>query len=151
EENADSQEKGRLRGEISKFLLENTTFDIPASQVDQETQSIIYDIVNQNTRRGVDKSEIENSKEEIYQVANQNAKDRVKMGYILDRIGQEEKFEAGAGEVNNYIRMMASRYGMQELDFRKALEERDGIDEIKSEIEHAKTMDFLLEQAEIKR
>ena len=144
-------EKRRLKSEIIKHLQDNTKMDVPESLAQQETQELIYDIVRENKYRGMGDEEIKEKKTEIFEAATKNAVDRVKMRYILSAIAEKESIEATEEELSARIREMASRYKESAAAFRAELEKRKAIGQVREEIKLSKTVDFLLEKAEIKQ
>ena len=145
----ENEEKNRQREELIKHLMERVTMDLPESVVSQETRNTIYDMVRNNTARGLSKEKIEEQKDEIYNAASTTAAERVKLRYILHKIAEEEKITASANEVTSEIQMMAMRYGMRPDDLMKDIKKKDAMDSIKEDITNRKTVDFLLEQAEV--
>ena len=60
-----SQSKA-VRGQIVGALLDQVNFDLPETAVAHETRNVVYDIVRENTKRGVARELIEKQKDEIY-------------------------------------------------------------------------------------
>ncbi len=147
---AESREEDRRRSEIVKHLLEKTKIEVPESLLEEETRNIIQDIVRENTARGVQREMLEEKKDEIYQAANRNASDRVRIQFILDRIAQEEKIEVSDEDFAGHLRDMAARYGMPEPALRAELERREALDNIRREYRRSRTLGLLLERATIK-
>lgn len=147
----EEMEKRRLKGEIIKHLQDNTKMDIPESVAQQETQELIYDIVRENKYRGMGDEEIKEKKTEIFETATKNAVDRVKMRYILDAIAEKESIAATEEELSARIQEMAARYRETPAAFRAELEKRKALGHVRQEIRLSKTVDFLLEKAEIKQ
>ena len=58
-----------IRTQVVRGLLDRVNFDLPESAVAQETRNAVYDIVRQNTKRGVTREMIEQQKEQIYSAA----------------------------------------------------------------------------------
>ncbi len=74
-----------------RALLGRVNFDLPETAVANETRNVVYDLVRQNTQRGVGREMIEKQKDEIYAAAAGNAKERVKLAFIVGRIAEQEK------------------------------------------------------------
>lgn len=75
-----------VRGQVVKALLGKVTFDLPESAVAHETRNVVYDLVRQNTQRGVNRDIIEQQKDQIYAAAAGNAKERVKLAFVVGKI-----------------------------------------------------------------
>src|SRR6185312_2553385 len=88
-----------IRGQILKGLMERVNFDLPETAVTHETRNVVYDIVRENTQRGVARDEIEKQKDGIYTVAANSAKERVKLAFLVQRIAEQEKISVSQEEV----------------------------------------------------
>lgn len=148
---ADHQERQRLKNEIVSYLLQHTNLDLPGSLVERETRNIIYDIVNRNASQGVSQDEIEKNKDEIFDTANRNAQERIKVRYILHRIADKEDIQVSEEEFNDYAGVLAARYRMATETFRAELKSRNAEDDVKEDLKNSKTFEFLLGQADVKR
>ena len=85
-----SQSKS-VRAQTVRALLGRVNFELPESAVASETRNVVYDLVRQNTQRGVGRELIEKQKDEIYSAAAVNAKERVKLAFLVQRIAEQEK------------------------------------------------------------
>jgi trigger factor len=138
-----------VRNQIVRLLLDRVSFELPESMVLNETRNVIYDIVRENQQRGVPKEAIDQQKEEIYSVASNNAKDRVKVAFLLGRIADKEGIKVDEKEVGQRILAIAQQHQMKPEKLIKQLRERDGIAEIHEQILTAKVLDFLELHAQV--
>jgi trigger factor len=145
---AEATEKGRLKDEIVKWLvLQADLKELPQTLVEEEARHIIRDVVQENTRRGVTKEELEAHREDIFSRAAQSSADRVRMGYLLTRIAEEEHLEVSDEDVEQELAAMAARYGIPVARLRAGLEERGGLDGVRRNLRMEKTLDVLLQAA----
>ncbi|MFC1497016.1 trigger factor [Verrucomicrobiota bacterium] len=150
-ETAESNEKNRLKEEISKYLLENTKLDLPKSVVDHETNLVARNMVENIAMRGATKEQIEAQKDDILNMAVKSSKDRVKLSYILEQIAEKENIQVEENEVEGRIAAMAE-YNKTSADRLKSeLNKRNSMEKLKSDIRSEKTLDFLLEHSKIKK
>jgi trigger factor len=141
-----SQEKA-VRGQLLGGLLGRVNFDLPEAVVAQETRHVVYNIVQENTKRGVGRELIEQQKEEIYSAAARSAKDRVKLSFLIRRIAAQEKIQATQEEVVRRVEALAQVYQIPVEKFIKDLQKRDGVNEIYEQIIHEKVVQFLEQNA----
>lgn len=147
---AEAEERRRLRNEVVGHLLRETKMeDLPRALVEDEARSIVQDIVYENTMRGATKEQIEERKDDILNVATQSSAERVKLNHILRRIAEQEKIAVEDREVDYQVGLMAGRYRMQPAQMRAELEQRGALEHIRRDIRSSKTLDFLLDQAQI--
>jgi trigger factor len=143
------RQKRHVRNQMLGALLSKASFDLPESTVEQETRNVVYEIVSENQKRGVTREIIEKQKDEIYSAANTTAKDRVKIGFLFQRIAEREGIRATDEEINARIVTLATAYQMKPDKFLKELQKRNGIGEIYQQIIHDKVLSFLQENARI--
>jgi trigger factor len=117
--------------------------------VQEETRSVVYELVNEYQRKGVPGDSIEQQKDEIYAVAARSAKDRVKLHFLFQRIAEREGIRVAQEEMTTRIIGLANQYQMAPDKFLKELEKRNGVQEIHSQLIHEKVVDFLADNAKI--
>ena len=76
ENELDLKQAKDLRLQVIRALIQRVDFELPESAVAQETRNAVFDIVHQNTKRGISRDLIEQQKDEIYALAANNAKER---------------------------------------------------------------------------
>ncbi|MEI9866596.1 MAG: trigger factor [Limisphaerales bacterium] len=138
-----------VRGQLISALLAQANFELPESAVAQETKNVVYNIVQENTKRGVGRELIEQQKDEIYSVAATSAKERVKMAFLIQRIGEQEKIQVSQEEVLQRIQSLSQAYQIPPDKFIKDLQKRNGINELYDQIAHEKVLAFLESNATI--
>jgi trigger factor len=138
-----------IRTQVIRGLLDRVNFDLPESAVVQETRNAVYDIVRQNTKRGVTREMIEQQKEEIYSAATHNAKERVKLAFLIQRIAEKENVQVSQEEILKHAQGLASLYQIPFERFLKDLRKRNGLAELHEQILHEKVLDLLEKNAAI--
>ena len=142
-----SQEKS-VRGQLLGGLLGRVTFDLPEAVVAQETRNVVYNIVQENSKRGVARDIIEQQKEEIYTAAARSAKDRVKLSFLVQRIAAKEGIQVTQEEVVHRVQALATAYQIPVEKFIKDLQKRNGVNEIYEQIAHEKVVRLLEQNAQ---
>jgi len=140
-----------VRSQVIHALLSKVDFDLPESAVKAETRNVVYDIVADIQRRGADREQVEKKKEEIYTVASKNARDRVKLGFLLDAIAARENIKVTEEEFSQHLLFMASQQRVPAKDFVKELEKREALPEVHRQLIHEKVIAFLSDKAEVRR
>jgi trigger factor len=124
-------------------------FELPETPVAQETRTVVYDIVRENSQRGVPREVIEKEKDAIYAAATRSAQERVKLAFLIQRIAEQEKIAATQDEVLRRAQSLAAFYQIPLEQFIKDLQKRDGIRELYEQIVHEKVLAFLEQNAKI--
>jgi len=143
------QQKRSIRGQLIKSLLERVDFELPESTLQVETRNVVYEMVNENQRRGVPKDIIESKKDEIYTAAQGIAKERSKVGFLFHRIAEKEGIRADQSEFNARIAVMAQANQMAPQKFAQEMEKRGSLPEVYQQIIHEKVLNFLHEHAKL--
>ncbi len=138
-----------VRGQIVRGLLSRVNFELPESVVAHETRNAVYEMVNQNARRGASRDTIEQHKDEIYSAAAGNAKERVKLAFLIRRIAEQEGVKVSQEEVLQRAQLLASAYQIPLEQFLKDLQKRDGVNELYEQVAHEKVLELVEKSAQI--
>ena len=138
-----------IRTQLVRSLLNRVNFELPETAVVHETRNVVYDIVQENAKRGVSRDVIEQQKEQIYSAATQGAKERVKVAFLLQKIAEKEDIKVSQEEIAQRIAQLAATYKIPGPKFLKDLQKRNGLIEIYDQIMNEKVMDLLQQQAKI--
>ncbi|HVM61264.1 MAG TPA: trigger factor [Verrucomicrobiae bacterium] len=138
-----------MRRQVIEHLLARVQFELPESLVQQETRSIVYDVVRENSLRGATKEQLEEKKNEIFGFAAKSAQDRLRTSFILDAVAAAEKIKVEEDEINERIRRMAVRSQTTPARLKAQLAEKGGLGEVEEQILVGKTLDFLVDNANV--
>jgi len=137
----------RIRQQVIHSLLEKLNFDLPETAVAHETRNVVYDLVRQNTQRGIGRELIEQQKDEIYAAAAGNAKERVRLAFIVQRIAEQEKITASQEDALKRAQTLAMMYQMPFEAFIKDLQKRNAVNELYEQVLHEKVLELLEKNA----
>ena len=149
---AESQEHSRRRNQMIGSLLKSASLEVPESETSSESHRIVYEMVEENTRRGVPEQEIRDNIAKISESAKSAAQERLKLRYLLKRIAREEKIEVIDAEVAALMNAHAQRAGapsVKEWMQRSHLKEKEVRDGLRQDLLTSKTIDFLLSHAKL--
>ena len=149
---AETQERSNRRNQVIDTLMKAAVLDVPETEVQSESNRIVYEMVEENARRGVSEQEIRDNLGKIAESAKAAARDRLKLRYLLRRIAREEKIEVTDAEVSGLLSLHAARAGaktVKEWMQRSKLKEKEVRDNLRQDLLTSKTIDFLLEQAQL--
>lgn len=138
-----------IRNKLVASLLNRTNFELPETSVAQETRHVVYDIVQENAKRGVSRETIEQEKDKIYSAAAQSARDRVKVAFLLQKIAEKENIGVSQDEIARRVSYMATLYNIPAKQFAKDLEKRNGLLEIYNQLLNEKVVEFLQKEARV--
>jgi trigger factor len=138
-----------VRGQLIQQLLAKVNFDLPETTLAQETRNVVYNIVQENARRGIPREAIEKEKDHIYAASTNTAKDRVKLSFLVQRIAEKEDIKVSQEEVLQRANTLAAMYQIPVEQFVKDLQKRNGIVELYDQVAHEKVLQFLENNAQV--
>ena len=101
----------------------------------------------ENAQRGVSRDVIEKQKEQIYSAATHNAKERVKVQFLLQKIAEKEDIKVSQEEIGHRVAHLAGLYQIPPDKFLKDLQKRNGLIEVYDQIMNEKVIDLLEQNA----
>lgn len=138
-----------IRQQTVQSLLEKLNFELPESAVAAETRQVVYDLVRQNTQRGVARELIEKQKDEIYSAAASNAKERVRLAFIVQRIAEQEKIQVSQEDAMRRAQTVAMMNQIPVEQLIQDLQKRNGVNELFEQVLHEKVLELLEKNAVI--
>ena len=110
-----------------------------------------YDnFMQKNMQQGVSAEDFEKNKEALHASATEMAESRLKSYIILDMIADNESIKVENDDLNRAIIQHASMTGQKPEAFVKELKnDRSKIDAMQRDIKIGKTLNFLIDKAEI--
>ena len=138
-----------IRSQLVRALLDRVAFELPATAVAQETRNVVYDIVQENAKRGISREIIEQQKEQIYSAATHGAKERVKVGFLLQKVAEKEDIKVSQEEIAQRVQHLAGMYQIPPDKFLRDLQKRNGLIEVYDQIMNEKVIDMLQQNAKI--
>ena len=149
---AERSEHARRRNQLLDALMKQANVEVPESEAHEESHRIVYEMVEENSRRGVPEQQIRDNIGKISESAKGAARDRLKLRYLLKRIAREEKLEATDAEVTALLNAHALRAGaksakewLQQAKLKEA-EVRKGL---RADLLTTKTIDALMGHAKL--
>ncbi len=138
-----------VQGEVIKQLLALVTVETPSTMVQQESSTILKEIIRENQSRGVSEEELRSHQEELLGAARQSAGDKVKLNFILGEIIGKESITVSRDELAWRITSMAERYKMTPQKLFKELQKHRAIGGIEEEIAFSKALDLVISHARV--
>jgi len=150
EEAAERDALARLHNAFLETLLDAAPFEVPASMVSLQLDDYCQEFAEMVSRQGVDPKKI--NWEAYRQSRRIDAERAVRSGYLLQALGNAEDIQVSDEEIDEEIRaFMAERKVPQPFEtFKKQLEERGSVTEIKGRVRTDKIFNHLLTFADVK-
>jgi trigger factor len=125
------------------------SFELPEDLIHQETQSQADAMVKRGVQSGMTEQEIETQSEEIFASAGQQAVTNLRTNFILQEIARVENIAVTDSELINHLAQIAISRKIAPKKFIKDMQRAGRIQSIRSSMAIGKTIDFLVEQANV--
>jgi trigger factor len=124
-------------------------FELPDELVTQETQNQADAMVKRGVQSGMSEDEIESQQEEIFASAGDQALSNLRTNFILQEIARVEKITVTDSELINHLAQIAASRKIAPKKFIRDMQRAGRIQNIRSSMSIGKTIDFLVEHANV--
>jgi trigger factor len=141
--------EGQLKDQMVDQLLQANSFEIPESLVEGQAKALVSDTKLRLAAQGMDIKNLGVSEEKLIDDYREKAKKQVRTFLILEKIADQEGITVTDEEAENRLKEISERIH-QKFDVVKRYYEKNGLmPEIKGGIMSEKTLNFLLQKANI--
>lgn len=152
QEEAKKAAEVELKNTIVEKVAENTEIDVPESMINNQINNMLNDLNYQLQYQGLSLQHLlemtGRTMEQLREERREDAKKLVKSSLVLEAIADAEKIEVSDEEFNQELEKMASAYNMEVEKIKSSLRPED-IEDIKGQVKITKTLDLLVESANI--
>ncbi len=153
EKNAKDTAEQQMKEQLVGKIVEDIELDIPQPMIEQELDTMMREFEQNLSYQGIDMASYyqltnmdENSLKEQFR---ESAGNRVKRNLVLEAIMKEEDIQAAEEEVDEEIQNIAESTKQEPEQIKKFLEMQGNMDGLKKEIALRKTIDFLVDHANV--
>lgn len=137
------------REQVSKYLEENTHFDLPAKlsakQVDRVVQRKMIDLM----MRGMPREQVEAQIEQLRAGAQAEAGRELKLFFILQKIATDQNTDVDEAELNGRIALMAAQRGERPEKLKQEMAKNGSLANLYVQLREQKALDKILESAQV--
>jgi trigger factor len=139
----------QLKDQVVDQLIQAHPFELPESLVEEQTKSLVSDTKTRLAAQGVAFESLGVTEEKLKEDYRETSQKQVRTFLILEKVSEQEGIAVSDEEVEERLKEISTRT-RQKLDAVKRYYEKNGlIPEVKAGIVNNKTLDLLLEKAEI--
>jgi len=135
--------------QIVTHLNSLVEFDLPDELVAQETQSQADAMVKRGVQSGVSESEIQSQQSAIFEQAREQAITQLRTNFILQQIARMEDITITDNELVSHLMQIAESRKEAPKKFFQEMQRSGRIPNIRSSMTIGKTIDFLIEHANV--
>ena len=144
------QNRTEQRRQVIDALAAKVEFAVPDSLVENETQGVLRQFIEENMRRGIPQEQFEKDKKQLFDNARSAAAKRVKVQLILAKIAEAEKLTVTEKDIDNFIYREAMRTQQKPDKLVKVLSsDREQLRAVQQSIIFDKSVDFLVSKAKV--
>jgi trigger factor len=143
------QTQQNMRNQIVQYLMERTTFDVPAGVAARHARNVLSRRYVDLLSSGVPREKIDENLAQLQAQAAEQAQTSLKVSFILGKVAELEGLTVEPGEVNARVAQMAARNNRRPERLRQELEQEGTLGELESAILEEKAIDALLAEAKI--
>lgn len=138
-----------LQGQILEQLLRENSFDVPAVLVEEQTKVLVSETKMRLAAQGAELADTGLTEEGLWEEFRPRAEKEVRTYLILEKIAEMEGLTVSDEEVENRLREIAERFREKFERVKSYYEKNDLLPNVRGEILGRKTLDFLVQKAEI--
>lgn len=137
-----------MENQILEKLLKDNKFTVPANIVQRQKEVLVKRFEAELLRKGLHKDEVAKELDQKTQKLKEDARDRVRIYFILDDIALKEKIEINDKDIDERLKSLALSTGQSQGEVKKYYEKENLLGGLAEEIKEGKVLEFLLKEAE---
>jgi len=149
QQRAEVKQQSVMRQQISKYLADNTEFELPEGLTAQQAARNLERRRMELMYRGVDPKEIEQQMAQLRSASAESARNELKQFFILGKAAEKLEVQVEEPEINARITQMAMQQGKRPEQVVEELQKSGQAQTLLQQIREHKTIDSILNDAEI--
>jgi trigger factor len=133
--------------QVLEHLSNNLEFELPQEVVNRAAQRRTNEIAQNAIRQGVNETELVNQQEAILNTATQQARQNVKISFILSEVARAENLSVADAQVQMALAQMAARSGMPVKKYLAQAQKEGVINSLRDDLLLQNAIEFLKDQA----
>ena len=144
------QQQQEARRQVTAALTESATWQLPPELLRRQSRRELERAVLELRRNGFTDAEIQTYENELRQNSAASTARALKEHFILERIAEEQSFEASPEDYQAEITLLAAQSGESVRRVRARLEKGGLMDSLRNQIIERKVIDLVLSHAQFK-
>jgi len=138
-----------MSGQICRYMLDKTKFDLPLEIVAEQATSLLQRQYANLMRQGLSAEQLNEQMEHLRAGSEEQAKEQLKILFIMDKVAEKLEIEVTEEEVNGYIAQMAIQRGQRPEKMRESMIRDGSLGQFRMQVREDKCVAKLLESAKI--
>jgi len=149
EQQADRDARTNMSQQIQKYLVDNTTFDLPESIIAEHSSRVLQREYTNMLIQGKQREEIEQQMGQLRASSEDQAKEQLKQFFIMAKVADKFEVEVTEEEINGHIAQVAAYRGKRPEKMREELLKDGSLAQFSMQVREDKCIDKILEKATI--
>lgn len=145
----EQQSRSEMSEQIYRYMLDNTKFELPVDIVAAQANSILQRQYSGLMRRGLDNERLAEEMEKLRAGSEEQAKEQLKIFFIMDKVSDKLEIEVGEEEINGHIARLAIQRGQRPEQLREEMARNGSLAQFGLQVREEKCIAKLLESAKV--
>lgn len=145
----EAQTRQQMTEQIYRYLLDNTTFDLPLDVVARQSDTLQKRQYVNLLREGLNHQQIEEQMEQLKAASDEQAKEQLKTFFIMEKVAEKLGIEVSEEQINAYIAQLAIQRGQRPERLREAMDREGSLAQFGLQVRDEKCIAKILETAKI--
>lgn len=146
---AERESRTAMSEQIYDYLRESVELDLPEAVVADQSMTVLRRQYSNLLMRGMAKEQVEEQMDQLRASSEEQAKDQLKLFFIMDKIADKYDITATEEEINGHIAYIASMRGRRPEKMREELARDGSLAQFALQVREEKCIEKLLETAKI--
>ena len=139
-----------MKNQIMDKLIKDNNFEVSQSMIQRQYEVLLKSFEEDLLKKGMNKEQIDEQKKTVDEKIKVQAENKVKLYFILAKISEDEKVTVAPEEVDQRIAMIAAQSRQDAKTVKNYYEQNGLIDGLTEQLRENKTLDIILDKADIK-
>jgi trigger factor len=140
----------QMREKLLEWLEDNNNFEAPNALVERQLETRLQRLLRDLSRKGINPQRLDVDWSKVREDQRVQSERDVKGSLILDFISDKEGINVSENEIDAEIEAIANETQRPAHKVREILNRDNGLERVRGQIRTRKTLDFLLEKAQIR-
>lgn len=141
----------RVRNDAIAKMIEDNAFEVPATLIENQARNLLNNFAQDLQQRGVDLNRVQSDFVSMaFEQMKSQAERDVRGAMLLERIGEAEKIEVSAAEIEEEIGKLAEHYRSTPDEIRDSLKRQGGENTVQNNLRTRKSIEALVATAKVR-
>jgi len=146
---AEQEARAAMSDQVYAYLRDKVNFELPDTIVASQSLAILQRQYSNLLMRGLSREQVDEQMDQLRASSEQQAKEQLKMFFIMDKLAEKLEVSATEEEINSHIAYIASLRGRRPEKMREELVRDGSLSQFIVNVREQKCIEKILEKAKI--